>query len=128
VPPALWTVRQQIMTTADEAVDVAERWGARVLVPYADGGAPWFWQIGLGANLAEEKTGETAGFDPAPERVLAALAGRTLGHDGVPLASRVQPLLLRPGDSVRDFAGDASILRLPGHNWPYVERLVPATV
>jgi hypothetical protein len=121
VPPALWSVRQQIMTTADEAIDIAERWGARYLVPYADGGAPWFWQIGLGPNLAAGAVAESVRFDPVPERVLAALAARTEGHDGQPLASQVQALLLRPGDSVQDIAADVSVLRLPDHTWPYAE-------
>lgn len=123
VPPRLWSVRQQIMTTASEAVDIAERWGARYLVPYADGGAPWHWRIGLGPNLAAETGAESAVFDPLPERVLDALATRSEDSDGLPLASPIAPLLLRPGDSVGDLAGEAAVLRLPGHAWPYAAML-----
>jgi L-ascorbate metabolism protein UlaG (beta-lactamase superfamily) len=120
VPPQLWGVRQQLMSSPEEAVDNAECWGARVLVPYADGGAPWHWAIGLGPRLDEEAT-EFAGFDPFPERVLEAARQRTQGPDGAKLASSVLPLLLRPGDSVLDVAGDCRRLRLPGHAWPYPE-------
>jgi L-ascorbate metabolism protein UlaG (beta-lactamase superfamily) len=121
VPPALWGVRQQLMNTADDAVDVAERWGARYLVPYADGGAPWYWRIGLGPRLDDEAA-ETFGFDPFPERVLAAARRRTQSHDGQTLGSPVRPLLLRPGDSVRHAAAEATVLRIPGHAWSYGER------
>ena len=51
VPPSLWSTRQQLMNSVDDAIDVAEGWGARYLVPYADGGAPWYWDIGLGPRL-----------------------------------------------------------------------------
>jgi len=32
-------------------------------------------------------------------------------------------LLLRPGDSVRDLAGEACVRRVPGHAWPYAAAL-----
>jgi L-ascorbate metabolism protein UlaG (beta-lactamase superfamily) len=118
VPPDQWTVRQQIMCTADDALDVAERWGARYLVPYADGGAPWHWQIGLGPRLDAARS-EVAAFDPFPERVVEAAANRTQTPDGRILGSPVRVLLLRPGDSVCDIAYGARIRRLPGHAWPY---------
>src|SRR5205807_4231629 len=53
VPPWLWNSRLQLMTTIEEAVDVAERWGARILVPYADGGAPWHRAADLGLHLCD---------------------------------------------------------------------------
>jgi L-ascorbate metabolism protein UlaG (beta-lactamase superfamily) len=118
VPPALWTVRQQIMSTADDALDVAERWGARYLVPYADGGAPWYWRIGLGPRL-DEAPSEVAAFDPFPERVVAAARNRTQTPDGRIFGSPVQVLLLRPGDSLVDVSGEPRLVRLPGHAWPY---------
>jgi L-ascorbate metabolism protein UlaG (beta-lactamase superfamily) len=118
VPPHLWGVRQQLMSSPEEAVDNAECWGARFLVPYADGGAPWHWGMGLGPRLDEEAA-EFAGFDPFPERVLEAAHIRTQGPDGAMLASGVRPLLLRPCDSVRDIVGACRRLRLPGHTWPY---------
>jgi len=124
-PPALWGVRQQLMTTADGAVDVAERWGARYLVPYADGGAPWHWQIGLGPRL-DEAAAEIAGFDPLPERVLEAARERTPLPEGGALASPVQPLLLRPNDALCDVRGTPRLKRLPGHAWPYAEAAAAA--
>jgi L-ascorbate metabolism protein UlaG (beta-lactamase superfamily) len=120
VPPALWTVRQQIMSTADDALDVAERWGARYLVPYADGGAPWYWRIGLGPRL-DEAPSEVAAFDPFPERVVTAARNRTQTPDGRVFGSPVQVLLLRPGDSLVDVPGQPRRLRAPGHAWPYVD-------
>ena len=80
VPPDLYAVRQSIMNDAAEAVDTAEHWHARYLVPYADGGAPWFWEIGLGPILdgSDGQAREWIHFDPMPERVLDDVAD-TLG-------------------------------------------------
>ena len=50
VPPSLYGVRQSIMSSVDEAVDTAEAWHAQYLVPDADGGAPWFSDIGPGES------------------------------------------------------------------------------
>jgi L-ascorbate metabolism protein UlaG (beta-lactamase superfamily)/alpha-ketoglutarate-dependent taurine dioxygenase len=122
VPPWQWTVRQRIMMTADEAVDVAEEWGAAVMVPYADGGAPWYWDIGLGPRLDEEAQ-EATGFDPFPERAIWAAANRTEMPDGM-LGSSVEVMLLRPGDSVSDIPSRRNIVRIDGHSWPYDERPV----
>jgi L-ascorbate metabolism protein UlaG (beta-lactamase superfamily) len=118
VPPWLWGVRQQLMTTAAGAVDVAERWGARLLVPYADGGAPWHWRIGLGPRL-DETAGETVGFDLLPERVVEAAGARAFGIDGQGIASPVRPVVLRPGDSLLDPSGAGELLRVPPHAWAY---------
>jgi L-ascorbate metabolism protein UlaG (beta-lactamase superfamily) len=120
VPPPIWGVRQQLMSSPEEAVDIAECWGARYLVPYADGGAPWHWGIGLGPRLDEEAA-EFAGFDPFPERVLEAARHRTQAPDGSMLASSARTLLLRPCDSVLDVPGASWRLRLEGHTWPYGE-------
>jgi L-ascorbate metabolism protein UlaG (beta-lactamase superfamily) len=126
VPPDQWNCRQRLMTTADEAVDIAERWGARRLVPYADGGAPWHWRVGLGPRL-DEFGGETHGFDPFPERVLAAAQARTEMPDGL-LGSAVEVLLLRPGDAVGGPVEAMSPRRRPGHSWPYDARARLAAV
>jgi L-ascorbate metabolism protein UlaG (beta-lactamase superfamily) len=120
VPPALWGVRQRLMTTADEAVDLAEIWGAQHLVPYADGGAPWFWQSGLGPRLDEAASGNAA-FDPFPECVVAAAATRTQTASGVH-GSAVNVVLLRPGDAVRSGGAHPTIERIQGFAWPYGER------
>ena len=47
---------KSIMNNVDEAVDTAEAWHARHLVPYADGGAPWFSRIGLGPKFGPNST------------------------------------------------------------------------
>lgn len=120
VPPGLWSSRMQLMSSVDDALDTAERWGARRLVPYADGGAPWFWDIGLGPRLDEERR-EVPGFDPFPERVATAAADRVRLRDGTSLASPVEVTLLRPNDSLIGWGstGGPRIERLPGNAWPY---------
>lgn len=121
VPPEAWTVRQQLMTGPEGAVDIAERFGARYLVPYADGGAPWHWRIGLGPQLDREDD-ERPGFDLRPERVLEAAASRTHDVVGAAIASTVTPLLVRPGEALVDIGAGARVVRRPGHVWPFAER------
>ena len=120
VPPALWGTRQRLMNGVDDALDLAERWGARYLVPYADGGAPWYWDTGLGPRL--DGTGqENATFDPFPERVVEAAARRGQTATGSFIPSPVHVLLVRPGESLT-FAEDVpGVVRAPGHVWPYGE-------
>jgi L-ascorbate metabolism protein UlaG (beta-lactamase superfamily) len=113
VPPELWAVKQQLMCDVEAAIDVAERFGARVLVPYADGGAPWHWDLGLGPRL-DGSGHETPDFDPFPERVVRA-AGKRAG--GSPPPVLVQ--LLRPCDSLADPHGYGDPVRVRGHCWPY---------
>ena len=118
VPPSLWETRQRLMNGVDEAIDVAEHWGARFLVPYADGGAPWYWEAGLGPRL--DGTGqENTTFDPFPERVLEAAQRRGQTGSGSVVSSPVEVLLLRPGDSVTLDADGRRVDRTPGHEWPY---------
>ena len=123
VPPQLWGVRQQLMTTMDGAIDLAERWGARILIPYGDGGAPWHWRIGLGPRLDSEAH-EISGFDPFPERVRLAAAARTHMPDGTSLASSVAVLVLRPGQSLANIAGGPSVVTVPRHTWPYGDQVI----
>jgi len=119
VPPWLWKVRQRVMIDADDALDVAERWGARFVAGYADGGAPWHWQVGLGPRLDDEAPRELSAFDPYPEWLGTKAASRSQAPDGAPISSPVRPLLLRPGDSVKDVPGTPVTLRVAGHAWPY---------
>lgn len=121
VPRHLWGVRQRLMTTADEAIDVAETWGAATVVPYADGGAPWYWRIGLGPRL-DELVQEANGFDPLPERVIVAARNRTEMPCGL-LGSPVRVALLRPGDSIRRVSSGRDVVRVPGHAWPFREQV-----
>ncbi len=123
VPRELWGVRQQIMTTPDEAIDLAEIWGAPHLVPYADGGSPWFWQIGLGPRL-DKAASANAAFDPFPERVIAAARTRTQTASGVQ-RSAVNVVLLRPGDSIASGGPQPEIARMEGFAWPYGEEAPP---
>ena len=123
VPPWLWGVRQRIMTDADEALDVAERWQARYVAGYADGGAPWFWESGLGPRLDDEAPSELSAFDPYPESLLNRASARSQSGDGTPIASPVRPLLLRPGDSLRGLSGTPEVVRVAGHRWPYADHV-----
>lgn len=115
VPPHAWGARQSLMTTAEEAVTIAEVWGADLLVPYADGGAPWHWRIGLGPVLDGTGT-EHVGFDPFPERVAEAAARRTHALDGSMIPSSVEVRILRPNDILRP--GTYEVDHLPGFTWP----------
>jgi L-ascorbate metabolism protein UlaG (beta-lactamase superfamily) len=127
VPPDLWTARQRIMDDAHDALDVAERWGARVLVPYADGGAPWFWELGLGPRLDAAPL-ERVGVDPFPERVLDAAADRARTPGGAPVPSPVRVLLLRPHDALTgwDATGAPVVARPASGGWPYADRVAAA--
>ncbi|HEY3999154.1 MAG TPA: MBL fold metallo-hydrolase [Candidatus Xenobia bacterium] len=118
VPAPLWTVRQQLMTSVEEAVDLAERWQARFLVPYADGGAPWYWQRGLGPRL-DQMPREHVGVDPFPDHVVRAAGQRCPEADGTTAASSTRPLLLRPGDSVVWDGSGLERVRVDGHRWPF---------
>ncbi len=69
VPAADWGRRQQIMCDAADLLDVGERWGAARIVPYAAGGAPWYWLRGLGPRLDGSAPADPD-TDPLPGHVL----------------------------------------------------------
>lgn len=75
VPPQEWGQRQQLMNDPVGAVDLAEAWDAQVLVPYGAGGAPWYWQRGLGPRNEPDAI-EDPNFDPLPARVEEAASRR----------------------------------------------------
>ena len=127
IPPEYWGSRMQLMNSIDDALDVAERWGARYLCPYGDGGAPWHWNYHLGPRLDGERM-EIEGFDPFPERVTHAAASRSVTAEGELIPSPTHVMLLRPGDSLRNLgaAGGPILVRVPGHVWPYDEPTSPA--
>jgi hypothetical protein len=106
------------MNDADGLIDTAERFGARWVVPYADGGAPWYWTRGLGPRL-DGLGVEDPAFDPFPERVIDAARSRVVAPSGARIASPVHVLLLRPGDSVTGIPLAADVVRTPGHGWPW---------
>jgi L-ascorbate metabolism protein UlaG (beta-lactamase superfamily) len=115
VPPLLWGARQNLMMTAEEAMDVAERFGADYVIPYADGGAPWHWRIGLGPNLA---SGEIVhGFDVPPEHLVCAARSRTTLPDFSRAISSVKPLVLRPNDGIKHRPSGPVILRETSNFW-----------
>jgi len=114
VPPRLWKSSLQLMNNIDDAIDLAEHWGARYLVPYGDGGAPWYWEIGLGPRL-DDRSFENSAFDPFPERVIERANLRKQKDN----ATALETVLLRPGESIRELPGRASVLRVDGHIWPY---------
>jgi hypothetical protein len=124
VPPSAWGVRQKIMGDAADLIDVAEIWGARRVIPYADGGAPWHWTNGLGPRLDEPPSspGERE-TDPRPEHVEEVARHRSSSRRGGVIRSPVAVSLLRPGDSLAFGArGTPRLLRASPHAWPYDAR------
>ena len=115
VPPSSWSQRQRIMNDADDGLDVAELWGAPRLVPYADGGAPWHWRLGLGPVLDGLHT-PLASVDPAPEHVLLARALRSGSSQGA-ITSPIDVEVLRPNDRLTARAGRLERVRPVA--WPY---------
>jgi len=118
VPPTQWAARQQIMTTADQALDIAERVGAKYLVPYADGGAPWHWKIELGPKL-DGNGKETEGFDYFPERVSQVAENRTELLDGSMMKSSVKTVVVRPNETISIHNNSLRLEVLESNQWPY---------
>jgi L-ascorbate metabolism protein UlaG (beta-lactamase superfamily) len=73
VPPEQRTQVQQIMNDAADFVATGMAWGARAIVPYANGGTPWFARIGLGPRGDEEHP-DDVDVDPPVALVEQALA------------------------------------------------------
>lgn len=122
VPEAERAVRQVTMNDCDGLLDTAERSGARQVVPYADGGAPWYWERGLGPRLDGHGTPNPSA-DPPPAEVLRRAARRSSwGDDSVASPSAVS--IVRPGECVRIGQDGASRVEpYLGRTWPYA-RLV----
>lgn len=103
VPEHERTVRQVTMNDSDALIDTAERCAAKRVVPYADGGAPWYWERGLGPRLDGEGI-VNASADPPPEDVIRRASQRsTWGEE--PIGSSASVKILRPGE--------------PIHAWPF---------
>jgi L-ascorbate metabolism protein UlaG (beta-lactamase superfamily) len=117
-PRTSWASRQQLMNSASDAVDVAERFGAATLVPYGDGGAPWHWRIGLGPRLDGSGVDDD-NFDPFPARVAAAGRNRVHTPNGERLGSSVDVVLLHPGESLAGAGSAPRVVRHRGHEWPF---------
>lgn len=89
VPRQQWGERQQIMHDAEDLLDTASAWRARQVVPYANGGAPWFARLGLGPHGADN-----GDFDPELDTVVRARRRRPTGPE---------LRLMRPGESMDIF-------------------------
>ena len=101
--------------------ETATTQAGRFAVPYADGGAPWYWREGMGPAYrgypayagfreAPEAAIEDEQSDPFPER-LAEVAARRYGGGA-------RSLVLRPGDALQLVGGEPHIRRAPGHAGP----------
>lgn len=111
VPLDALTTPQQLMADGAQALDYAKRLGAEVLVPCADGGAPWYWREGMGPKYpgypgepvrGASRLDENPDADPFPERITR--------HERDP-----ELRILRPG---QDLAGRASA----PFEWPFGAR------
>ena len=126
VPIELMGVRQRLMNDPADLLTVSEVFGARYAVPYADGGAPWYYREGMGPAYqgypaypgekeAPEEDAEDPDSAPFPER-LSDVAEARYGSE--PL---IENLLLRPGDLVRWSKSGPEVGRIEGFAWPYEE-------
>jgi len=106
------------MNDGDALLDTAERCGAKHVVPYADGGAPWYWERGLGPRLdGKGKTNLSA--DPPPEEVLRRAAARSTWFEE-PISSPQAVSIVRPGERLRiDDDGALRIERGARQTWPF---------
>jgi thiopeptide-type bacteriocin biosynthesis protein len=115
VPESERAVRQALMNDGHGLLDTAERCSAKYVVPYAAGGAPWYWDRGLGSP-PEGIPGDRS--DPLPDDVANLASARSKSAEG-DIASPVQVLILRPGQGLRLRDGRASIENGPHQIWPY---------
>jgi thiopeptide-type bacteriocin biosynthesis protein len=122
VPKSQWTVRQKCMNDASALLDTAERCDARAVVPYADGGAPWYWSRGLGPRLDGPTTVASASkhpaVDPPPEDVIDAACARSSSLEGA-IPSPVPVVVARPGDALHFSESGVEVVRSPHKVWPY---------
>lgn len=84
VPPDQRTQVQQIMNDAVDFVATGKAWGAQTIVPYANGGTPWFARIGLGPR-GDAEDPDDVNVDPPVELVEQALAAA--GPTGMTLST-----------------------------------------
>lgn len=112
VPASRWGVSMQIMNDANDLLELAARCGARWVIPYANGGAPWYWRRGLGPS-ADAPGASLADFDPDLSAVTEASRARGTG-------SLARLLILHPGERVVIDRDRASVpVASAGGRWPY---------
>ncbi len=116
VPEAEWTSRQKIMNDAHDMLDTAEIWGARQAVPYSCGGAPWYWDMGLGPRPSSVG-GRYRLTDPPPEALADAQRARSETAEGF-IPSNVDVHILRPGEGL-NIGERSETIRFGEHIWPY---------
>ncbi|WP_404790474.1 MBL fold metallo-hydrolase [Altericista sp. CCNU0014] len=116
VPPSLWSVRQQMMCDADDLLDVGEIWQTQTIIPYSDGGAPWYWLRGLGPALDGSSPAILA-VDPTPAHLVEVAARRSGTIQDGAIASPVLLEFLYPGDSLAWTQNGMDVLR--PQCWPY---------
>jgi hypothetical protein len=109
----------QIMNDADDLLVSAARWGARYAVPYANGGAPWFWERGLGPRLDGAAAVGDRDFDPDLGPLAIAHARRAGRGEVLP-----DIVALHPGERLRLGAGGAVRLRSRDRRWPFPDATV----
>lgn len=115
VPPHLWGTRIQLMNDASDLLATTKAWGGRWSVPYANGGAPWYWQRGLGPNCESAVSPDDADFDPA----LSILAGQDQDASGPTVAA------LHPGEQLQwSASGQATRAAWPGLSWPFDDHAI----
>jgi hypothetical protein len=120
LPQSAWRVRQAIMNGPDELLDCAEAWGAERVVPYADGGAPWYWDIGLGPALDGGQARANEHFDPFPDDVVR-LAGRRSTVAGKDVPTSVEVTILRPNQTMTSGPEARGRMAVVGSPWRYGE-------
>ncbi|MCA9705522.1 MAG: MBL fold metallo-hydrolase [Myxococcales bacterium] len=98
---------QQIMNDADDFVATGRAWGARTIVPYANGGTPWFARIGLGPH-GDPDHPDDENIDPPLELVERAMA-EAAPADAV-LVDQTVKLLDGTDKSLADYRGKALLL------------------
>lgn len=112
VPPSRWGSSMQIMNDADDLLELGSRCGARWVIPYANGGAPWYWRRGLGP-AADAPGASLAAFDPDLSVLIEACQARRR-------ETRPRLLILHPGERVVIDRHGASVpIAVAGGCWPY---------
>jgi L-ascorbate metabolism protein UlaG (beta-lactamase superfamily) len=118
VPPHMWDRRLQIMNDADDLLEVATCWSAQRVIPYANGGAPWYWDLGLGPRLDGTARHNHHDFDPDLRAIAEACARRQQEGHHLP-----QVIALHPGEQLRfrNASPEAVRVRVPSHIWPFLD-------
>jgi len=118
VPERSWETRQKIMCDADDLLDVAELWQARRVVPYSDGGAPWYWMRGLGPRLDGSQAAASTN-DPDPIHVREVASRRSGSEAQGHVASPVQVSVMRPGETLWLEFESNQVRHHQKSGWPY---------